>query len=181
MFQTELIKKCKNNDRKAQLHLYRQYCEGMFIVANRFLKHTEDAEDAMQEAFINAFQKIDQFKAEVSFGAWLKKIVIHKSLDKLRAKQNYYLTIDEAHLEIVADEDSWETSDETTLEEVKNEIENLPEKYRIVVMLFLLEGYDHQEISEILNISTTASRTQLLRGKKKLQQALKKRNYGTGY
>ncbi len=181
MFQTELIEKCKNNDRKAQLHLYRQYCEGMFIVANRFLKHTEDAEDAMQEAFINAFQKIDQYSATVSFGAWLKKIVIHKSLDKLRAKQHHYVTIEESKLEVIADEDDWQTSDETTLEEIKAEIENLPDKYRIVVMLFLLEGYDHEEISEILNISSTASRTQLLRGKKKLQHALKKRNYGTGY
>ncbi|EDP95775.1 sigma-70 family RNA polymerase sigma factor [Kordia algicida OT-1] len=181
MSQTELIEKCKNNDRKAQLHLYRQYCEGMFIVANRFLKHTQDAEDAMQEAFINAFQKIDQFTAEVSFGAWLKKIVIHKCLDKLRAKRDYYITIDEAQLEVIADENNWQTSDDTTLQEVKNEIENLPDKYRVVVILFLLEGYDHQEISEILNISTTASRTQLLRGKKKLQHALKKRNHGTGY
>ncbi|MEM6685155.1 MAG: sigma-70 family RNA polymerase sigma factor [Bacteroidota bacterium] len=181
MSQIELIEKCKHNDRKAQLHLYRQYCEGMFLVANRFLKHTQDAEDAMQEAFINAFQKIDQYNAEVSFGAWLKKIVINKSLDKLRAKQKYYLDIDEAKLEVVADETNWETSDETTLEEVKSEIEKLPEKYRVVVILFLLEGYDHQEISEILNISSTASRTQLLRGKKKLQQALKKRNHGTGY
>jgi RNA polymerase sigma-70 factor (ECF subfamily) len=153
----------------------------MFIVANRFLKHTEDAEDAMQEAFINAFQKIDQYTAEVSFGAWLKKIVINKSLDKLRAKQNYYVTIEESKLEVIADEDDWQTSDETTLEEIKTEIDNLPDKYRIVVMLFLLEGYDHQEISEILTISTTASRTQLLRGKKKLQQALKKRSYGTGH
>jgi RNA polymerase sigma factor (sigma-70 family) len=181
MFQTELIEKCKNNDRKAQLHLYRQYCEGMFIVANRFLKHTEDAEDAMQEAFINAFQKIDQYTATVSFGAWLKKIVINKSLDKLRAKQQYYVTIDEAQLEVIADEETWQTSDETTLQEVKTEIENLPDKYRVVVILFLLEGYDHQEISEILDISTTASRTQLLRGKKKLQHALKKKNHGTGY
>lgn len=181
MSQIELIEKCKKNDRKSQLRLYRQYCEGMFIVANRFLKHTEDAEDAMQEAFINAFQKIDQYTAEVSFGAWLKRIVINKSLDKLRAKQNYYITIDEAQLEVVADENNWETSDETTLEEVKTEIKNLPDKYRVVVILFLLEGYDHQEISEILSISTTASRTQLLRGKKKLQQALKKKSHGTGY
>jgi RNA polymerase sigma-70 factor (ECF subfamily) len=181
MSQIELIEKCKRNDRKAQLHLYRQYCEGMFIVANRFLKRTEDAEDAMQEAFVNAFQKIDQYTAEVSFGAWLKKIVVNKSLDKLRAKQQYYLTIDEAQLEIVADEDNWETDDETTLDEVKLAIEKLPDKYRIVVILFLLEGYDHQEISEILQISTTASRTQLLRGKKKLQQVLKRRSHGTGY
>jgi len=181
MFQTELIEKCKNNDRKAQLQLYRQYCEGMFIVANRFLKHTEDAEDAMQEAFINAFQKIDQYTATVSFGAWLKKIVINKSLDKLRAKQQYFLTIDEAKLEVISDEDDWQTSDDTTLSDIKTEIENLPDKYRVVVILFLLEGYDHEEISEILNISSTASRTQLLRGKRKLQQALTKRNYGTGY
>ncbi|WP_046745318.1 RNA polymerase sigma factor [Kordia zhangzhouensis] len=181
MSQTELIEQCKQNNRKAQLHLYRQYCEGMFIVANRFLKHTQDAEDAMQEAFINAFQKIHQYTAEVSFGAWLKKIVINKSLDKLRAKQQYYMTIEEAQLEVVADENNWQTSDETTVEDVKTEIENLPEKYRIVLILFLLEGYDHQEISEILNISTTASRTQLLRGKKKLQHALKKKSHGTGY
>lgn len=181
MLQTELIDKCKKNDRKAQLHLYRQYCEGMFIVANRFLKHREDAEDAMQEAFVKAFQKIEQYTGEVSFGAWLKKIVINKSLDKLRGNQLYFLSMEETQLEVVDDAQEWITDDATTLEEVKAAISNLPEKYRIVVTLYLIEGYDHDEISSILNISSTASRTQLSRGKKKLQSLLKKDCHGTGY
>ena len=72
MFQIELVEQCKANNRKAQMQLYRQYCEGMFTVALRFVKDPADAEDVLQEAFIKAFQRIDQFKGEVTFGAWLK-------------------------------------------------------------------------------------------------------------
>ena len=78
MFQIDLVERCKANDRKAQLSLYRQYCEGMYFVAKRFVYDPDDAEDVLQEAFIKAFQKIDQFKGEVTFGAWLKRIVINK-------------------------------------------------------------------------------------------------------
>ena len=80
MFQIDIIEKCKQHNRKAQLQLYNQYCDGMYVVANRFVKNSMEAEDIVQEAFIKAFIKLHQYKGEVTFGAWLKRIVINKSI-----------------------------------------------------------------------------------------------------
>nr|WP_299174390.1 RNA polymerase sigma factor [uncultured Allomuricauda sp.] len=179
MFQIELVEKCKVNDRQAQLKLYRQYCDGMYGVAIRFLKNPDDAEDVLQEAFIKAFQRIDQFKGEVTFGAWLKRIVINGSIDFLKSKHQKTVELNEGHIHLV-DDDDWTVEDGISIEEIKDAVENLPEKYRYVVQLFLMEGYDHNEISGILEISETASRTRLLRGKTKLKETLKDRTYGTG-
>lgn len=179
MFQTDLVEKCKANDRKAQMKLYGQYCDGMFHVAFRFVKNADDAEDVLQESFIKAFRKIHQFKADVTFGAWLKRIVINKSIDFLKRKKQQTVVLDETYMHIEEEQD-WKVDDGITIEQVKESMERLPEKYRYVVMLFLIEGYDHSEISQILNISETASRTRLLRGKGHLRNLLKKENYGTG-
>ena len=179
MFQLDLIEKCKNNDRKAQLQLYRQYCDAMFNVAFRFMKNTHDAEDVMQEAFIKAFQKLHQYKAEVSFGAWLKRIVVNQSIDKLKSQKLMFSTED-VQLEVV-EENDWMVDDTITIDEIKTAIDQLPDKYRYVVMLYLLEGYDHDEISQILGITNTISRTHLHRGRQKLQALLKHRYHGTGH
>jgi len=152
----------------------------MYYVAYRFLKDAAAAEDAMQEGFINAFTKLHQFTGEVTFGAWLKRIVINKSLDMIKARKAETVTLNE---EITGellddDEDDWRVDDGTTLEVVKQAIAGLPEKYRYPIQLFLVEGYDHQEISEILQITEVASRTLVHRGKKKLQEQLKTQDYG---
>ncbi len=178
---TEIIEKCKTNDRKAQLQLYNKYCDGMYHVAFRFLKNSFEAEEAMHEGFINAFAKLHQFTGEVTFGAWLKRIVINKSLDMIKAKKAVIIPLNEEVMGKVDDDDGWDIGDDVTIEHVKNVISELPEKYKFPLMLFLIEGYDHQEISEILQITEVASRTLVHRGKKKLQQQLKTLNYGTGY
>lgn len=153
----------------------------MLIVALRFVKDTMEAEDVVQEAFIKAFSKIDQYRAEVTFGAWLKRIVVNRCIDVLKSKRQRLVELEEHHLKVVdsKDDESWEVDDEITLEEVKSAILKLPEKYKYVVMLYLVEGYDHQEISEILGITEVASRTQLHRGKQKLQDKLKLKKNGT--
>ncbi|TCK68792.1 RNA polymerase sigma-70 factor (ECF subfamily) [Winogradskyella wandonensis] len=180
MFRADIIEKCKQNDRKAQLKLYNQYCNGMLIVAKRFVKDTMEAEDVVQEAFIKAFAKLEQYKAEVTFGAWLKRIVINKSIDVLKTKKERLMDIEDVQLKIVdTAEDDWSVEENVTIDDVKFAIEQLPEKYKYVVMLYLIEGYDHQEISEILNISEVASRTQLSRGKQKLKALLKLEKNGT--
>lgn len=179
MFQIDLVEKCKTNNRKAQMALYEQYCDGMFTVAMRFLKNSDDAEDVLQEAFIKAFQRIDQYKGEVSFGAWLKRIVINKSIDFLKVKKNAWVELDESYMH-VAEDDDWSVADEITLDMVRVAIDKLPEKYRLVVQLFLIEGYDHNEISELLHLSGSACRTRLLRGKGLLKEELKNKRYGTG-
>ncbi|GAA4282336.1 RNA polymerase sigma factor [Gaetbulibacter aestuarii] len=183
MFQVDIIEKCKQNNRKAQLQLYNQYCDGMYIVAKRFVKDAAEAEDVVQEAFIKAFTKLHQYKAEVTFGAWLKRIVVNKSIDFLKAKKQRFVDLEDVHLKAVDTDtqDNWMVEDHLTLEDVKEAIEALPDKYQYVVMLYLIEGYDHQEISEILNISEVASRTQLSRGKVKLQDLLKSKKNGTRY
>ncbi|TYA56723.1 RNA polymerase sigma factor [Formosa maritima] len=183
MFQSDIIEKCKQNNRQAQMQLYNQYCHGMYIVAKRFVKHDAEAEDIVQDAFIKAFSKLHQFQAEVTFGAWLKRIVINTSLDALKSKSQPMVELEDVHLKVVdtRDEDKWLVDDKVTIDDVKEAISSLSEKYRYVLMLYLMEGYDHQEISDILNISEVASRTQLYRGKLQLQELLKLRKNGTRY
>ena len=183
MFQVDIIEKCKQNNRIAQLQLYNQYCDGMYAVAMRFVKDSMEAEDIVQEAFIKAFAKLHQYKAEVTFGAWLKRIVINKSIDLLKSKKQHMLELDEVHLKVVDStyENEWLVDDAITLDNVKDAIKQLPDKYKYVVMLYLIEGYDHQEIAEILNITEVASRTQLSRGKVKLKEQLTLRSNGTRY
>lgn len=177
----QLIADCHANDRKAQLKLYNRYCEGMFIVARRFLKDPFEAEDAMQEAFIKAFTKLHQYNGEVTFGAWLKRIVINKCIDKLKARKLELVALNEHILGTTEEDGNWQIDDEIRIEQVKKAMEDLPEKYKYPLMLYLIEGYDHEEIAEILNITQVASRTLVHRGKKKLQEELKIIKNGTGY
>ncbi|UZO79294.1 sigma-70 family RNA polymerase sigma factor [Aquimarina sp. ERC-38] len=162
------------------MELYKKYCDGMYYVALRFLKDPFEAEEAMQESFIKAFTKLHQFNGDVTFGAWLKRIVINKSIDMLKAKKLQTIALNEQIMTSVEEQENWVVEDSVTLEEVKKAIEQLPEKYRYAVMLFLVEGYDHKEISEILNITPVSSRTLVHRGKKQLQEQLKHLRYGTG-
>ena len=179
--QNRLVDRCRANDRKAQMELYNKYSKGMYFVALRFLKDPIEAEEVMQESFIKAFTKLHQFTGDVTFGAWLKRIVINASIDTLKAKKLNTVAINEQILTTVEEQNDWSVSDQTTVEEVKKAIERLPERYRYAVMLFLIEGYDHNEISEILGITPVSSRTLIHRGKKKLQEELKHLRHATGY
>lgn len=171
----ELIEKCKQGKADAQLEIYKLYYKAMFNSALRIVNNRIDAEDIMQEAFLKAFQKIESYRAEVSFGAWLKRIVINQSLDFLRKKRIEFISIEESMEFDVADltEDYVEFDNIQAFELVLNQIQLLPEKYKIVLSLYLLEGYDHDEISEILNITSSTSRSQLLRAKRKLLENIK--------
>jgi RNA polymerase sigma-70 factor (ECF subfamily) len=176
-----LIEQCKQRNRKAQLAIYNKYCEGMFIVASRYMKDTAKAQDAMQDAFIKAFTKLSQFKGDVTFGAWLKRIVINTCLDAIKAQKAFMVELNEEIAESLPLEEDHTVSDSATAQEVKDTIQNLPEKYKVVTQLFYLEGFDHSEISMVLNISEASSRTLLFRGKNLLKEQLKHLQYGTGY
>ena len=160
--------------------LYKQYCDGMHIVACRYIKDNAAAEDAMQDAFIKAFTKLEQFKGDVTFGAWLKRIVINTCLDAIKTRKLDTQSLNEEVIHI-ADDEPLVVTDETTAKEVVRAIEGLPDNFKTVVQLYLLEGYDHQEISEILDITESASRTNLHRGKQLLKKQLNHLQYGTGY
>jgi RNA polymerase sigma-70 factor (ECF subfamily) len=179
MFHTDLVEQCKANNRQAQLKLYRQYCDGMFNVAMRFLGNEDDAEDVLQEAFIKAFQKLDQFSGEVTFGAWLKRIVINNCIDFIKSKKLQFEELKENTIWI-AEEQDWTVEEGISVEEVKTAMGKLPEKYRYVVQMYLVEGLDHGEISSILNLTETTCRTRLMRGKGMLRELLKSKSCGTG-
>ncbi|CAL2078301.1 RNA polymerase sigma factor [Tenacibaculum sp. 190524A02b] len=172
-----IIKACKNNDAKAQMQLYDLYCDAMFNVALRYVKDAHDAEDVMQDAFIKAFKKIDLYKEEVAFGAWLKRIVINQSIDWLKKKKLEVVSLNEEITGAIIEEDNWKVASNITYEDIVCCIEKLKEKYRVVLSLYLLEGYDHKEISEILGISEVTSRTHLMRGRKQVQEHLKTKYY----
>lgn len=152
----------------------------MYCVARRFVNDPFEAEDVMQEAFIKAFTRLHQYNGEVTFGAWLKKIVINKCIDKLKARKMELMAVNEQILSTVEEEEDWSIAEGIDPEDVKKIMNRLPEKYRYPLMLFLFEGYDHEEIAEILSITQVASRTLVHRGKKKLQNELKGYKNGTG-
>lgn len=142
----------------------------MFSICMRIINNATEAEDVMQEAFLNAFTKLDTYKGEVSFGAWLKRIVINRSLDYLKKQKVKFDEINEKTNQLP---DYQMEIKEVNMTVIKNAIQKLPDGYRVVLSLFLIEGYDHEEISEILGISNSNSRTQYLRAKNKLREFLK--------
>lgn len=170
-----LIRLCKQNNSKAQMLLYDKYCDAMFKIAVRYVNDAYIAEDIMQESFLKAFIKIDDFNTENNFGGWIKRIVINKALDWLKQNKMSKESFTEAHLNIanVTESDAQVDLSES-VEKIYRTINKLPEKFKIVLKLFLIEGYDHNEISSILNISNVASRTLLHRGKQKLVYQLKR-------
>ncbi len=158
------------------MQLYDLYCKAMFNTALSFVKDEMIAQDMMQEGFIKAFKKIDTYTGEATFGAWLKRIVINQCLDFVKKQKLETVEINEEVISI-ADDDDWEIEEEINLQTIYNCIEQLPQKCKNVVKLYLLEGFDHQEVSQILQISEVSSRSQLSRGKNRLKELLKQNNY----
>ncbi|MFV0376994.1 MAG: RNA polymerase sigma factor [Mangrovibacterium sp.] len=168
----DLIDDCRRGNPGAQFRLYKTYYKSMYNTSLRMVANAADAEDIMQEAFLSAFSKLDSYEGKVSFGAWLKKIVINRSLDYLKKRKVKFEEIDE-HLANEAPNPRIEMP-EVDMEKLKKAIMQLPHGYRLVLSLYLLEGYDHDEIAQILNITAVASRTQLLRAKRKMKEFLMK-------
>lgn len=175
----DIIEDCKRNDARAQMKLYNLYCKAMFVVAKRYVKDDMLAEDVMQESFIKAFRKMDSYKAEVPFGAWLKRIVINHSIDQLKRRKLEIVSINSEIKEQA--EENWKVDARITIDQIKGCLNKLKEKYRVVLSLYLFEGYDHQEISQILGITETTSRTHLMRGRQQIQEHLKSIRYAEGY
>jgi len=174
----DLLDGCKTGDQRAQFQIYKLYYKAMYNTSLRIVNDTMEAEDIMQESFLSAFEKIDMYSGTVSFGAWLKKIVINRSLDALGKRKAVFEDID-SHTGIrdESPEDTLRNEEvDVRIEEVKEAIERLPDGYRVILSLYLLEGYDHDEIAEILKISSSTSRSQLSRAKQKLIGELKKGN-----
>jgi len=141
-----------------------------------------EAEDIMQEAFLLAFQRILTYTGQGSFGSWLKRIIINKSLDALRKRKIQSVSIEDEKLEFPdITEENKEEELQLQVSEVKEAISELPEEYRLIITLFLLEQYSHEEISEMLNISNNLSRTRLLRAKQKVLKILKEKRLKSSF
>jgi len=175
----DIIERCKSGEQKAQFQLYKLYYKAMYNTCLRIVNDSQEVEDIMQEAFLKAFEKMKTYKGEVSFGAWLKRIVINHSLDELRKRKLDMESIDDSLFELKEKKNEKERVNEEEVilkaEEIRDEINNLPDGYRIVLSLYLIEGYDHDEISEILNISSSTSRSQCTRAKQKLLKNLQEK------
>ncbi len=166
-----LIEGCRENDRKAQLEIYKLYYKPMYNTSLRIVNDEAEAEDVMQESFLDAFRKIGDYKGEGDFGGWLRRIVVNNSLDVLKKKKDMVM-LDESHLNIKEEEDTFSDTIEYKVAEIKHAINQLPEDHRVILSLFLFEGYDHEEISQVLDISYNASRTRYSRAKARLLRIL---------
>ncbi|NOR87561.1 MAG: sigma-70 family RNA polymerase sigma factor [Bacteroidales bacterium] len=169
----DLIRQCKKGQQKAQMQIYKLYYKAMYNTSLRIVSQAADAEDIMQDSFLDAFQKLNQYSEDGSFGGWLKRIVINNSLDFLH-KQKPQTELSD-HLEVVDNEEDSNVDIHTHLKikDVKAALGKIKEEYRIMISLYLFEGYDHEEIGEILNISYSLSRTRYSRAKKKLLEVVK--------
>ena len=165
-----LVNDCLNGNRKAQFEVYKLYASAMYNVALRIVNDEAEAEDVLQEAFLDAFNRIGDFRQETTFGLWLKQIVINRSINYLRKRKAEFVSIDEVE---VADEPSTEEEEiQLTVESIKASIKDLADGYRVVLTLYLFEGYDHEEIAYILKITENTSRSQYMRAKRKLNSLL---------
>jgi RNA polymerase sigma factor (sigma-70 family) len=164
-----LIARCKDGDNRAFKEIYDLYAKAMFNICMRMINDRDEAEDVLQESFISAFKNLNQYNGTASFGSWLKRIVINRSLDALRKKKVNLISIDAidyADEEINDDEMVYET------ETLRKAIQQLPDGYRIILCLFLFEDLTHKMIAEKLNISEGTSKSQYARARKKLQELL---------
>jgi RNA polymerase sigma factor (sigma-70 family) len=170
----ELVERCKLGDTASYETLYRQYSKAMYNTSLRIVNNSADAEDVLQEAFVDAFRSLNDFHYRSTFGAWLKKIVINKSINILRKRKMDLVELDHSNAHAITEDEQLDEQEvQYKVEQVKKAIQKLADGYRTVLSLYLLEGYDQEEISEILGITHNTVRTQYIRAKQKLLQILK--------
>jgi RNA polymerase sigma-70 factor (ECF subfamily) len=168
----ELIEKSKKGHQHAQYQLYELYAKAMYNLCYRMLHNREEAEDMLQEAFTDAFRHLRSFRYESNFSSWLKKIVINKCINQIKRKKADLQFFEDMTFFDDKKEDDEEYEPGLSVENVKKAMEHLPNGSRVIFSLYLLEGYDHKEISQILNISESNSKSQYMRAKRKIKDML---------
>ena len=167
----ELLIRCQKKDKWAQMEVYQRYHKAMYHTALRIVQNPVDAEDVMHEGFLTAFEKIKQYKGENKFGGWLKQITLRKALNHLQMKdKNRWVPLEEEKVEEPYDwNEKLEENQSNALEQALNQLKS---RYRTALVLMYLEGYDYDELSEILNMSYGSCRTLISRAKTQLKQHL---------
>jgi RNA polymerase sigma-70 factor (ECF subfamily) len=167
----QLIEGCLKMNAKSQRELYQRFNGKMMAVCRRFAGDLAEAEDMLQEAFIKVFTNIEQYRFEGSLEGWIRRIVVHSALEVLRKRLIRFSDIDgEAETLSSPDTDAF---DALSAAELMKLICDLPDGYRVVFNLYVVEGYDHNEIANLLNISASTSRSQLLKARRALQEHIK--------
>lgn len=168
----KLIESCKKGNERSKYELYQLYAKAMFNVCYRIMNNREEAEDMLQDAFTQAFAKLHTFRHESGFGTWLKRIVVNTCINAINKKKIEldYLE-DNYHKDLPEEVD--ENNVENDVDSIKTAMQKLPEGGRMIFSLYLLEGYDHVEISQILKISESTSKSQFMRAKRRIVEILK--------
>ncbi len=171
--ESQLIKKASSGNRDAQERLYKKHAPKMLSVCRQYIKDVHFAEDVMVQGFLKMFNNLDTFKFEGSFEGWLRRIMIRESISYLR-KQQFVVYDDEVYEKNQSEEISQSTDLDT--EHIQQLIDKLPQGYKMVFVLYTVEGYKHKEIAEMLSITESTSKTQLLKARKLLQDQLRQQN-----
>ncbi len=175
MKQEELIYQCIKKNRKAQSELFKKYKDTLYLISLKYCRNKTDAEDNLHDSFITIFKSINKFKHKGSFEGWLKRITINKAIDRYRKKNSFYEINDEITSSPEFNDEYNDEKPDITLDELLFEIQNLPDQYRIVFNLYLLDGYKHREIADLLSISESTSKSNFLRAKAILRKKIKQK------
>ena len=169
----DLVARCRKGEQRAQLEIYNKYYKAMYNTALRIVNDAPEAEDVMQEAFIKAFSKLHTFEGKSTFGAWLKRIVVNLSISSVNKRSRYeQVSYQDQFRNELQDEDGIdleENAQNSQVQQILRAMQELKENYRIVLSLHLIEGYDYDEICEILNITSANCRTTISRAKESLR------------
>lgn len=179
---TDLLSLCQQGEQGAQMEVYNGYYKAMYNTSLRIVKHEAEAEDIMQESFLSAFTKLDSYKGEASFGSWLKRIVVNNSLNAYNKSKRLDETSIDDHLYKIEDDAAGVAEMDLSsvrAQEVVNAMSELKDNYRQSLSLHLIEGYDYEEMSEIMNVSYANCRTMVSRAKDSLRRILNKNEKGT--
>ena len=171
--QQALVEGCLAGNRDMQYALYQKYARAMYNLCLRLTGHAHDAEDALQQAFVEVFTKLDSFRGESTLGAWIKRVVINTTINTLNKRRLPTDAWDELQHDRT-DDAALDPDSHTSyqIDAIKHAIDALPDGYRVVLTLYLLEGYDHEEIGQILNISEQTSKSQYSRAKARLRATI---------
>lgn len=170
----ELLKRCGSGEEQAQYQLYNMYAPGMFNVALRIMGQREDAEDIVQDSFVKMFDKLESLKEPAAFTSWFKRIVVNNSINSVKKrKQVYFEEVNDRNSGMLEDEEAVaDPMANYTVDGVKRAMAQLPHGYRIVLSMFLFDGFSHKQIAESLEISESTSKSQYHRAKKKIREIL---------
>ncbi len=167
----EIVEACKSGDRQAQYELYQLYSKAMYNICCRMLGNDGDAEDLLQNSFIDVFTKLDSFRFQSTIGAWIKRIVVNNCINFLKKKRIDFEILDDKTTDVVETEHVNSTVD-LKVNAINNALGQLSDGYKQVFSLYLIEGYDHAEIASILGISEATSKSQFSRAKAKIRNIL---------